>query len=148
RIYVEVDGQLKTGRDVVVGALLGGEEFGFATAPLVTLGCVMMRVCHLNTCPVGVATQDPRLRKKFVGDPQHVVNFMRFIAEEVREIMAKLGFRTLNEMIGRSDKLEMRQAVEFYKAKGLDFSAIFHQPDVAPNVGRYRQIDQDHGLDR
>jgi glutamate synthase (ferredoxin) len=147
RIYVEVDGQLKTGRDVIIGALLGGEEFGFATAPLVALGCVMMRVCHLNTCPVGVATQDPRLRKKFMGQPEHVVNFMRFIAEEVREIMAKLGFRTVNEMIGRTDKLEMRKAVDFYKAKGLDFSAIFHQPEVAPTVGRYRQIDQDHGLE-
>src|SRR5438876_317526 len=132
RIVVEVDGQLKTGRDVVIGALLGAEEFGFATAPLVALGCVMMRVCHLNTCPVGVATQDPRLRKKFAGDPNHVVNFMRFIAQEVRELMAQLGFRMLNDMVGRSGRLEMRQAVDHYKAKGLDFAPIFYQPTVAP----------------
>ncbi len=148
RIVVEVDGQLKTGRDVVIGALLGGEEFGFATAPLVALGCIMMRVCHLNTCPVGVATQDPRLRAKFAGTPEHVVNFMRFIAQEVRELMAQLGFRTMNEMIGRSDKLEMRQAVDHYKAKGLDFSAIFYQPQVPETIGRYCQIPQDHGLER
>ena len=108
RIAVEVDGQLKTGRDVVIGALLGAEEFGFATAPLVSLGCVMMRACHLNTCPVGVATQDPELRRHFAGDPQHVVNFMTFIAPEVREHMARLGFRTIDEMVGRSDRLEMR----------------------------------------
>jgi len=146
RIYVEVDGQLKTGRDVIVGALLGAEEFGFATAPLVAMGCVMMRVCHLNTCPVGVATQDPRLRKKFTGDAEQVVTFMRFIAQEVRELMAQLGFRTINEMVGRSDKLEMRQAIDFYKAKGLDFSKIFHRPDMPESVGRYRQIEQDHGL--
>src|SRR5207249_1142566 len=124
RIVVEVDGQLKTGRDVVIGALLGGEEFGFATAPLVALGCVMMRVCHLNACPVGVATQDPRLRGKFAGDPAYVVNFMRFIAQEVRELMAQLGFRTLNEMIGHTEKLEMKRAVEHYKARGLDFTQI------------------------
>ncbi len=148
RIVVEVDGQLKTGRDVVIGALLGGEEFGFATAPLVALGCVMMRVCHLNTCPVGVATQDPRLRAKFAGDPSHVVNFMRFIAQEVRELMAQLGFRTLNEMIGHTEKLEMKNAVEHYKAQGLDFSQIFYQPQVPAHVGRYCQIPQDHGLDR
>src|SRR6202035_5459901 len=122
RIVVEVDGQLKTGRDVVIGALLGAEEFGFATSPLVALGCVMMRVCHLNTCPVGVATQDPRLRAKFTGDPEHVVTFMRFIAEEVREWMAKLGFRTINEMIGRTDLLETTKAVDHYKARGLDFT--------------------------
>jgi glutamate synthase (ferredoxin) len=147
RIYVEVDGQLKTGRDVVVGALLGADEFGFATAPLVVLGCIMMRVCHLNTCPVGVATQDPRLRAKFNGDPANVVTFMRFIAQEVREYMAKLGFRTVNEMIGRSDLLEMRSAVEHWKAQGLDYSAIFHQPQVPAHVGRYRQSDQEHGLE-
>ena len=132
RIVVEVDGQLKTGRDVVIGALLGAEEFGFATAPLVALGCVMMRVCHLNTCPVGVATQDPELRKKFAGDPEHVVNFMRFIAQEVRELMAQLGFRTVTEMIGRSEQLEMSKALDHYKAKGLDFSQIFYQPKVPP----------------
>jgi glutamate synthase (ferredoxin) len=148
RIAVEVDGQLKTGRDVVIGALLGADEFGFATAPLVALGCVMMRVCHLNTCPVGVATQDPVLRKKFTGDPAHVANFMQMIAQEVRELMAQLGFRTLNEMIGRTDKLEMRSAVEHFKAKGLDFSQILYQPQVADSVGRYCQIGQDHGLDK
>src|SRR2546428_2066981 len=148
RIVVEVDGQLKTGRDVVVGALLGADEFGFATAPLVALGCVMMRVCHLNTCPVGVATQDPVLRKKFTGDPAHVANFMRFIAAEVRELMAQLGFRTLNEMIGRTDRLEARKAVEHWKARGLDFAKILYQPDVGPEVGRYCQIPQDHGLDK
>jgi glutamate synthase (ferredoxin) len=148
RIVVEVDGQLKTGRDVVIGALLGGEEFGFATAPLVALGCVMMRVCHLNTCPVGVATQDPVLRKKFAGDPQHVVNFMRFIAQEMRELMAQLGFRTVNEMIGRTEKLETSKAVAHYKARGLDFTPIFYQPPVPPTVGRYCSIPQDHGLDQ
>ncbi len=148
RIAVEVDGQLKTGRDVVIGALLGGEEFGFATGPLVSLGCIMMRVCHLNTCPVGVATQDPRLRAKFTGKPEHVVNFMRFIAEEVRELMARLGFRTVNEMIGHTERLEVTKAVEHYKAKGLDFSPIFYQPPVPPAVGRYCAIAQDHGLDK
>jgi glutamate synthase (NADPH) large chain len=148
RIVVEVDGQLKTGRDVVIGALLGAEEFGFATAPLVTLGCVMMRVCHLNTCPVGVATQDPRLRKKFTGDPSHVVNFMRFIAQEVRELIAQLGFRTINEMIGHTEKLEMREALDHYKARGLDYSQILYQPPVPAHVGRYCAIAQDHGLDK
>ena len=148
RIVVEVDGQMKTGRDVVIGALLGGEEFGFATAPLVVLGCIMMRVCHLNTCPVGVATQNPRLRKKFNGDPAHVVNFMNFVAEEVREIMAELGFRTFNEMVGRADKLKTSDAVDHWKAKGLDFSSILHQPDVPDSVGRYQQMEQDHGLDK
>src|SRR6266403_5736243 len=112
RIVVEVDGQLKTGRDVVIGALLGAEEFGFATGPLVALGCVMMRVCHLNTCPVGVATQDPRLRKNFGGEADHVVHFMRFIAQEVREWMAQLGFRTVEEMVGHSERLEMKTAIE------------------------------------
>jgi glutamate synthase (ferredoxin) len=148
RIAVETDGQLKTGRDVVIAALLGAEEFGFATAPLVSLGCIMMRVCHLNTCPVGVATQDPELRKRFTGDPAHAVNFMKFIAQEVRELMAQLGFRTMNEMIGRTDRLEARKAVEHWKAKGLDFSKILFQPEVGPEVGRYCQIPQDHGLDK
>jgi glutamate synthase (NADPH) large chain len=148
RIVVEVDGQLKTGRDVVIAALLGAEEFGFATAPLVALGCIMMRVCHLNTCPVGVATQDPRLRRKFAGDPDHVVRFMRFIAQEAREWMARLGFRTINEMVGRTERLEPRRAVEHYKARGLDFSPIFYQPPVPTHVGRYCQIAQDHGLDQ
>jgi glutamate synthase (ferredoxin) len=148
RIYVETDGQLKTGRDVAVAALLGAEEFGFATAPLVVLGCIMMRVCHLNTCPVGVATQDPRLRARFTGEPDHVENFMRFVAQELREIMAQLGFRTVNEMIGRTDKLVPWKAIEHWKAKGLDLTPILHQPEVGPEVGRYRQIDQDHGLEK
>jgi glutamate synthase (ferredoxin) len=148
RIVVEADGQMKTGRDVVIAALLGAEEFGFATAPLVTLGCIMMRVCHLNTCPVGVATQDPQLRANFTGDPAHTVNFMRFVAQEVREWMAKLGFRTLNEMVGRADVLEAKQAVEHWKAKGLDFSKILYQPEVGDDVGRYCQIPQDHGLEK
>jgi len=146
RIAVEADGQLKTGRDVVVAALLGAEEFGFATAPLVVLGCILMRVCHLNTCPVGVATQDPKLRAKFSGDPAHVVTFMRFIAQEVRELMAKLGFRRLEEMVGRSDRLEMKAAVEHWKAQGLDFGQILYQPPVGPEVGRSCSLQQDHGL--
>jgi glutamate synthase (ferredoxin) len=148
RIAVETDGQLKTGRDVVVAAMLGAEEFGFATAPLVSLGCIMMRVCHLNTCPVGVATQSPELRKNFTGEPEHAVNFMRFVAQEVREWMAQLGFRTINEMIGRTDRLEARKAVEHWKVKGLDFSKILFQPEAGPEVGRYCQIEQDHGLDK
>ncbi|CCI01505.1 glutamate synthase large subunit [Microcystis aeruginosa] len=148
RIAVETDGQMKTGRDVVVATLLGAEEFGFSTAPLVTLGCIMMRVCHLNTCPAGVATQDPLLRQNFIGDPEYTVNFMKFIAQEVREIMAELGFRTLNEMVGRTDVLEPKQAVEHWKAKGIDLTPILYQPEVAPEVGRYCQIPQDHGLDK
>ncbi|MCE0483154.1 MAG: glutamate synthase large subunit [Methylacidiphilales bacterium] len=148
RIVVETDGQLKTGRDVAVAALLGAEEFGFATAPLVAMGCVMMRVCHLNTCPKGVATQDPRLRKNFTGQPEHVVNFMRFVAEELREIMAQLGFRTLNEMIGRTDMLEAKNAVNHWKAAGLDLSGILYQPKAGPEVGRYCQVPQDHGLEK
>jgi glutamate synthase (ferredoxin) len=147
RIYLETDGQLKTGRDVAIATLLGAEEFGFATAPLVALGCIMMRVCHLNTCPVGVATQDPRLRKNFMGDPAHAVNFLRFVAQEMREIMAQLGFRTLNEMVGRTDVLESRKAVEHWKASGLDLSPILHQPEMGPEVGRYRMVEQDHGLE-
>jgi glutamate synthase (ferredoxin) len=148
RIAVETDGQLKTGRDVVIAALLGAEEFGFATAPLVVLGCIMMRVCHLNTCPVGVATQDPRLRQNFTGNPSHVVNFMRFIAEEVRELMAQLGVVSLEDLVGRADRLEFRKAASHWKAAGLDFSTILHQPGVAPSVGRYCQIAQDHGLEK
>ena len=148
RIAVETDGQLKTGRDVAIAALLGAEEFGFATAPLVTLGCIMMRVCHLNTCPVGVATQNPELRKNFTGDPAHTVNFMRFVAEELREIMAELGFRTIEEMVGRTDKLEGRQAVAHWKASGLDLSPILYQPPVGNEVGRFCQIEQDHGLEK
>jgi glutamate synthase domain-containing protein 3 len=148
RIAVEADGQLKTGRDVVIAALLGAEEFGFATAPLVSMGCIMMRVCHKNTCPVGVATQDPELRKNFMGKPEHVVNFIRFIAQEVRELMAQLGFRTLNNMVGRSEKLETTRAIAHWKAKGLDFSSIFYQPEVSPFVKRFCQELQDHELDK
>jgi glutamate synthase domain-containing protein 2/glutamate synthase domain-containing protein 1/glutamate synthase domain-containing protein 3 len=148
RIAVEADGQLKTGRDVAIAALLGAEEFGFATAPLVAVGCIMMRVCHLNTCPAGIATQDPRLREKFTGKPEHVVNFMRFIAEDLREIMAQLGFRSVEEMVGRVDRLAPKKAVDHWKAKGFDFSNILYQPDVGPEVGRFRQIEQDHGLDK
>ncbi|MDZ4338772.1 MAG: glutamate synthase large subunit, partial [candidate division NC10 bacterium] len=148
RIVVETDGHMKSGRDVVIAALLGAEEYGFATAPLIVLGCVMMRVCHLDTCPVGIATQNPKLRYKFAGDPQHVVNFMRFVAQEMREWMARLGFRTVNEMIGRVDKLEPRKAIDHWKAKGLDVSNILYVPDVPPDVGRYCQIPQDHGLEK
>jgi glutamate synthase (ferredoxin) len=146
RIAVETDGQLKTGRDVAIAALLGAEEFGFATAPLVSTGCIMMRVCHLNTCPAGVATQDPQLRARFAGKPEHVVNFMRFIAEDLREIMASLGFRTVEEMVGRTDRLEPRRAVTHWKAKGLDFSNILYQPDVGPEIGRFCSMKQDHGI--
>lgn len=148
RIAVETDGQLKTGRDVVIAALLGAEEFGFATAPLVSLGCIMMRVCHLNTCPVGVATQDPELRKKFTGDPEHAVNFMRFIATEVREIMAELGFRKITDMVGRTDALEPKHAVEHWKAKGIDLSSILYSPPMGPEVGRFCTDAQDHGLEK
>ena len=147
RVVVETDGQLKTGRDLAIAALLGAEEFGFATSPLVALGCIMMRVCHLDTCPVGVATQNPELRAKFTGDPQHVVNFMRFIAQELREYMAQLGFRTVDEMIGRTERLQVQQAIKHWKAQGIDLSAILHRPDVPEDWGRYCQIDQDHGLD-
>jgi len=146
RIIVEVDGQLKTGRDVAIAALLGAEEFGFATAPLVTLGCVMMRVCHSNTCPAGVATQDPVLRAKFAGKPEYVVNYMRFIAQEVREIMAELGFRTFNDMVGRANRLEPRRAVAHWKAQGLDFSKILYQPQMGIKGSRYCTEAQDHGL--
>jgi glutamate synthase domain-containing protein 3 len=148
RIAVQVDGQMKTGRDVVIGAMLGADEFGFATAPLVVTGCIMMRKCHLNTCPVGVATQDPALRRKFRGQPEHVVNYFFFIAEEVRELMAKLGIRRFNDLIGRSDFLDMRKGVEHWKAKGLDFSRVFHMPKMPPEVAVYHCEKQDHGLDK
>jgi glutamate synthase (NADPH/NADH) large chain len=148
RIVVQVDGQMKTGRDVVIAALLGAEEFGFATAPLVVLGCVMMRVCHLNTCPVGVATQDPELRKLFSGQPEFVENFFRFVAEDVREIMAQLGFRTIDEMIGRVDRLDVRPAVDHWKAAGVDLSQILYKPVVAPTVAQRCVRAQDHGLDK
>ncbi|MGB3364595.1 MAG: glutamate synthase large subunit [Thermodesulfobacteriota bacterium] len=147
RVVLETDGQMKTGRDVVIAALLGAEEYGFSTAPLIILGCIMMRVCHLDTCPVGVATQNPELRKKFMGDPTHVVNFMHFIAQEIRELMAELGFRTINDMIGRTDKLEMRKVADHWKAKGLDLSEVIYQPDVPSDYGTYSQIEQDHGLE-
>ena len=148
RIVVQVDGQMKTGRDVVVAALLGAEEYGFSTAPLVVLGCIMMRVCHLNTCPVGIATQDPELRRRFAGKPEHVVNFFRFLAEEVREHMARLGFRTMEEMIGRVDRLDVAPAVDHWKACGLDLSSILHQPEMPPEVARRRVVPQDHGLEK
>ncbi len=136
-IRIQVDGQIKTGRDVVIGALLGAEEFGFGTSALVVLGCVMMRKCHLNTCPVGIATQNPQLRSRFRGKPDYVVNFMRFIAREVREIMAELGFRSFNEMVGRVDRLEVNRAVQHYKTRGIDFSGILYQPDKQENLPRY-----------
>ena len=147
RVVVETDGQMRTGRDIVIAALLGAEEYGFGTVSLVTLGCVMMRVCHMDTCPVGVATQNPELRKHFAGKPEHLINFMTFVAQEVRELMAQLGFRTVNEMVGHSDRLEMRRAVEHFKARGLDYSNMLYQPDVPTTVGRYHQVEQNHGLD-
>jgi glutamate synthase (NADPH/NADH) large chain len=143
---VQTDGQLKTGRDVVVAALLGAEEFGFATAPLVVSGCVMMRVCHLDTCPVGVATQNPELRARFSGRPEFVVNFFEFIAEEVRELLAELGFRTLEEAVGRVEHLDTAKAVEHWKAAGLDLSPIFHLPELPEGASRHRTTSQDHGL--
>jgi glutamate synthase domain-containing protein 2/glutamate synthase domain-containing protein 1/glutamate synthase domain-containing protein 3 len=146
RIVVQVDGQMKTGRDVMIAALLGAEEFGFATAPLVVSGCIMMRVCHLNTCPVGIATQDPELRKQFTGRPEFVVNFFRFLAEEVREHMAQLGFRTMDELIGRVDALDMRTAIAHWKASGVDLSQILHEPVVPEGTPRRQVISQDHGL--
>ena len=147
RIAVQVDGGMRTGRDVVVGALLGADEFGFATAPLIAEGCLMMRKCHLNTCPVGIATQDPELRKRFTGQPEHVVNFFFFVAEEVRELMAKLGFRRFDHMIGQSDRLDMRRALSHWKAKGLDFSRILTKPADQPGVAVYNCEQQDHGLE-
>jgi glutamate synthase (NADPH/NADH) large chain len=146
RIRVQADGQMKTGRDVLIGALLGADEFGFATAPLVVEGCIMMRKCHLNTCPVGVATQDPALRKKFTGQPEHVVNYFFFVAEEVRELMAQMGIRSFNELIGRSDLLDMKRGIAHWKAKGLDFTKIFAQPKVPAEVARHQCESQDHGL--
>ncbi|HEY5366561.1 MAG TPA: glutamate synthase-related protein, partial [Casimicrobiaceae bacterium] len=148
RIVVQVDGQMKTGRDVAIGALLGADEFGFATAPLVVEGCIMMRKCHLNTCPVGIATQDPVLRARFDGQPEHVVNYFFFVAEEVREIMAKLGFRKLDDMIGRVDLLDTKPGIEHWKARGLDFTRVFHQPAMPAEVARHHCESQDHGLAR
>ncbi len=148
RIIVQVDGQLKTGRDVAIAALLGAEEFGFATAALVSLGCIMMRKCHLNTCPVGVATQDPWLRERFAGKPEHVINFFRFVAQELREIMAELGFRTIDEMVGRVDMLDVQPAIDHWKARGLDFSQILYQPPRKPGVEIRCVRAQDHGLEQ
>jgi glutamate synthase domain-containing protein 2/glutamate synthase domain-containing protein 1/glutamate synthase domain-containing protein 3 len=147
RIVLQTDGQLKTGRDVVVGALLGAEEFGFSTGPLIATGCIMMRVCHLNTCPVGIATQDPELRKKFAGKPEHVVNFMFFIAEEVRSYMAELGFRKFDDMVGQTQMLEFGDFSSHWKAKNLDLSVILAKPDVGPNIAVRHVMNQDHGLD-
>ena len=146
RITVQVDGGLRTGRDVVIGALLGADEYGFATAPLIAAGCIMMRKCHLNTCPVGVATQDPVLRKRFVGQPEHVINYFFFVAEEVREIMAELGYRTINEMIGQMQMLDRDRAIEHWKAKGLDFTRLFHKPD-AGHLPIYKTENQNHNLE-
>ncbi|MDZ4279793.1 MAG: glutamate synthase-related protein, partial [Hydrogenophaga sp.] len=148
RIRVQADGQMKTGRDVAIGALLGADEFGFATAPLVVEGCIMMRKCHLNTCPVGVATQDPALRKKFSGKPEHVVNYFFFIAEEVRQIMAQLGIRKFDDLIGRADLLDMKQGIEHWKARGLDFSRLLALPNVPADVPRLHTQEQEHGLDK
>jgi glutamate synthase domain-containing protein 2/glutamate synthase domain-containing protein 1/glutamate synthase domain-containing protein 3 len=146
RISVQVDGGMRTGRDVVIGALLGADEFGFSTAPLIAAGCIMMRVCHLNTCPVGVATQDPVLRKRFKGMPEHVINYFFYVAEEVRELMAELGYRTFDKMIGQMQMLDKRQVVEHWKAKGLDFSRLFFKPDAPPTVAIYNCEGQDHKI--
>ena len=148
RIAVQVDGGLRTGRDVVVGALLGADEFGFATAPLIATGCIMMRKCHLNTCPVGIATQDPALRKKFTGTPEHVINYFFFVAEEVRELMAEMGFRSIDEMIGRVDRIDMVPAVNHWKAKGVDLSRLLYQEQPKPGVAIYHCETQNHGLDK
>jgi glutamate synthase (ferredoxin) len=148
RIVVECDGQLKTGRDVAIACLLGAEEFGFATAPLVASGCIMMRACHLNTCPVGIATQNPELRKKFKGKPEHVVNFMYFVAQELREIMANLGFRTVDEMVGKVEKLDRNKAIAHYKSRGIDLTPILHRVEVAEDVQLFNTSKQDHQLEK
>ena len=148
RIVLECDGQMKTGRDVAIACLLGAEEFGFSTAPLVASGCIMMRACHLNTCPVGIATQDPELRKNFKGQPEHVINFMYFVAEELRQIMAQLGFRTVNEMVGQSQKINMKKAVDHFKAQGIDLSNILYKPEVSAETKLYNTEKQDHGLEK
>ena len=148
RIVLECDGQMKTGRDVAIACLLGAEEFGFSTAPLVASGCIMMRACHLNTCPVGIATQDPELRKNFSGKPEHVINFMHYVAEELRQIMAKLGFRNINEMVGQSQKLNMRKAIKHFKAKGIDLSKILYKPKVSKKTKIYNTKNQNHNLEK
>ena len=147
RIVLECDGQMKTGRDVAIACLLGAEEFGFSTAPLIASGCIMMRACHLNTCPVGIATQDPELRKNFKGKPEHVINYMHFVAEELREIMSELGFRTINEMVGQSQKLNMNKAINHYKVKGIDLSSILYKPSVPSGYRERNTIPQDHNLE-
>ena len=147
RLIVQTDGQLKTGRDVVVvAALPGAEDFAFSTAPLVATGCIMMRVCHLNTCPVGIATQDPELRRRFTGTPEHVVNYFFFVAEEIRQLMAELGFSRFEEMVGRSDKLKAREAIEHWKAKGVDLSAMLHRSEAGEDVAVHHAEEQDHHL--
>ncbi|MGH6959654.1 MAG: glutamate synthase-related protein, partial [Dongiaceae bacterium] len=148
RIAVQVDGGIRPGRDVAIGALLGADEFGFSTAPLIAAGCIMMRKCHLNTCPVGIATQDPVLRRKFTGTPEHVINYFFFVAEEVRELMARLGFRTFKEMIGRVDRLDTRRAVDHWKAKGVDLSRILYAPPAKPGVAIYNCETQNHHLEK
>ena len=149
RVVLQTDGQIKTGRDVAMAMLLGAEEIGFATAPLITLGCIMMRKCHLNTCPVGIATQDPDLRAKFTGSPDHVVNYLFMVAQELRLIMAKLGIRTVNEMVGRVDLLVKDEAIEHWKASGLDFTRILTPAKIVyEGTEVYRTMDQDHGLDK
>ena len=147
RIVVQTDGQIKTGRDVAIACLLGAEEFGMATAPLIAMGCIMLRKCHLNTCSVGIATQDPELRKRFVGQPEHVINYFFFVAEELRQVMADMGFRTINEMVGRMDRLDTREAIEHWKAKGLDFSRLLKMPDVPADIATFCCETQDHGLE-
>jgi glutamate synthase domain-containing protein 3 len=146
RVRLQVDGKLQTGRDVAIGALLGAEEFGFATTPLIAMGCIMMRKCHLNTCPVGVATQDPELRKKFSGQPEHVINFLFYVAEDLRRIMAELGFRKVDDMVGRVDCLVQRKDVDHWKAKGIDLSSVLYNPPMPSHVGRRCTQEQDHGL--
>jgi glutamate synthase (NADPH/NADH) large chain len=147
RVVVETDGKMMTGRDLAIAALLGAEEYGFSTAPLVTVGCIMMRVCHLDTCPVGVATQNPELRAKYMGDPQYAVNFMKFVAQELREIMAQLGFRTITEMVGRADRLDTKKAIGHYKTQGVDLTALLHMPELPEGSARYNVKQQNHGLE-
>src|SRR5262249_30847152 len=148
RIIVQTDGMIRTAKDVAIATMLGAEEWGIATGALVTIGCIMMRKCHLNTCPVGIATQDPELRKKFNGKPEYVVNFFFLLAEELREVMAQLGFRTINEMVGRVDLLDRVRATSHWKAKGLDFSKILKKPEAPPHVKTYCCEPQDHAIDK
>ena len=148
RIVVQTDGQIKTGRDVAIACLLGAEEFGLATGPLISMGCIMLRKCHLNTCSVGIATQDPDLRKKFAGEPEHVINYFFFIAEHLRQIMAQLGMKTIAEMVGRVDLLDGSKAINHWKAKGIDFTHLLHNPEVPEGVARHCVTSQDHGLEK